>query len=121
MGYRIDFTIREGTLRATVSGQRASRHAESIARDIAQEAGREGSNTLLVDLRRLDDRVGMLRTMLDSIARARNTKSYRVAVVDVEGNQSYYAFAELASRTSGYSLRYFCSPQEAMKWLQPGP
>ncbi|MGH7186550.1 MAG: hypothetical protein ACREIB_09790, partial [Pseudomonadota bacterium] len=60
MGYRIDYAVRDGMLRAAVSGRTGRSHAEQIAEDISEQAGRETVSRVLIDLRGLSDRLGSL-------------------------------------------------------------
>lgn len=114
MGYRIDFALRDGTLRAVVSGRASLEHAASIGRDIAEQASRLAARQLLVDVRGLIDRVGTLGALFGRSAIA----DCRVAVLDVHENDPYYAFPEDAARRRGRSLRYFYDPKSALRWLR---
>lgn len=118
MGYRIDFAVREDMMRAIVFGKSSNSHARWIARDIAGQADREAVRRLLIDVRRLADRVGRLGTLLMAKGGPRDMKDCRVAVVDVKENDPYYVFAETAARGRGYALRYFYDPAAAESWLR---
>jgi hypothetical protein len=107
MGYRIDYQAREGVLSAVVSGK--SKYAARIARDIAAHVG---ERELLIDLRRLEDRVGNLGPLLNSIGRR------RIAVLDVVENDRHYVFAEMFARSLGCTLRCFTDATSAIRWLQ---
>ena len=113
MGYRIDYALRGGTLRAVVSGRSTLEQAAGIARDIAAQASSQAARQLLIDVRALMDRVGTLATLLAP----RAMPSCRVAVVDVSENDPYYALSEEAARRRGRSLRYFSDPHDALRWL----
>lgn len=114
MGYRIDFSERDGTLDARVSGKASLPYAARIARDISEQAARAAAAHVLIDLRLLLDRVGTLGTLLSP----RTMPACRVAVVDDSENDPYYAFPEEAARSRGRSLRYFCDRAEALRWLR---
>ncbi len=114
MGYRIHYAVREGTLRAVVSGKSSLEHAASIARDIAEQADEQSARQLLIDVRSLVDRVGTLGTLLSPCAIA----DCRVAVVDISDNDSHYAFSEHVARAEGRALRYFYDLGAAMRWLR---
>jgi hypothetical protein len=116
MGYRIDYALRDGTLRAVVSGKSSLEHAASIAREIAAQAGAQAVKQLLIDVRSLSDRVGTLGTLLSP----REIAACRVAVVDISDNDPHYAFSEQAARLEGGTLRYFYDPHAAMSWLRRG-
>jgi hypothetical protein len=114
MGYRIDFAVRDGTLRAVVSGRTSLAHAASIAQDIADQASLQSVKQLLIDVRKLFGRVGTLGTMLGPQG---EMAGCRVAVLDVSNNDPYYVFSENAARMRGRELRYFYDPAEALRWL----
>jgi hypothetical protein len=116
MGYRIDFAVRDDTVAAIVSGRTSSAaSAGSIAADIAEAARREAGKKVLIDLRRLRNRVGSLGALL--LSRGGRAAAQRVAVVDIRENDPYYVFHELAARGVGCELRYFDDAGEALDWL----
>ena len=118
MGYRIEFAEHEGTVRAVVSGKASASQAGWIARDIAEQAKRVAGRELLIDLRRLADRLGALGALLMAPLGPRSMPECRVAVVDVRENDPYYALHEYAARSKGYRLRYFDNPSSALSWLR---
>ena len=121
MGYRIDFAVRDDTLRAIVSGTASSDYTASwIAEDIAAQAKREARKQLLVDVRRLGNRIGSLGMILIPSGWRRES-DYRVAVIDVKENDPHYVFLELAARGKGYELRYFDNATDALTWLEERP
>jgi hypothetical protein len=110
MGYRIEFAVGGGVLRATVSGR--SGMARAIAREIGEQARSNAVRQVLVDVRRLHDRLGRLRALLTA-----GDIPQRVAVVDSWKNDRHYVFAELAARSLGRALRRFDDQAEALDWL----
>jgi hypothetical protein len=119
MGYRIDFAVGEDTVKAVVSGTTSSgATAGWIADDLAELAERAPGKNVLIDLRRLSNRVGSLGTIL--LSRGGRAPAERVAVVDVKENDPYYVLHELAARGSGCELRYFEDAGEALEWLRDG-
>jgi hypothetical protein len=114
MGYRIDYAVSDGTLRAVVSGKSSLEQASCIARDIAEQANRQSVRQLLIDVRRLLGRVGTLGTLLGPRG---EMEGCRVAVLDVSDNDPYYVFSENAARMRGRALRYFYDPAAALRWL----
>jgi hypothetical protein len=107
MGYRIHYTHLDGTLSAVVSGKSSLAAAGCIARDIAAQAVRDAAGRVLVDLRWLEDKVG-LRALL-ALPRL------RVAVLDIGENDPHYTFSEREE------LRYFDSVGAAIRWLRADP
>ncbi len=110
MGYCIEFAVGGGVLRAIVSGR--SRFADAIARDIGNQARSSSVRHVLVDVRRLHDRLGRLRALL-----AGKDVPERIAVVDKESNDRHYVFAELAAQAQGCLLRRFDDHGAALSWL----
>jgi hypothetical protein len=104
MGYRIHYAHLEGTLSAVVSGKSTQAAAGCIARDIAAQAARESAGRVLVDLRWLEDKVGM-RALL-------GLPRLRVAVLDIGENDPHHVFSEREE------LRYFDSLKAALRWLR---
>jgi hypothetical protein len=111
MGYRIEFRVGGGVLRATVSGHSA--FVAAIAREIGEQARKSLVRHVLIDVRRLRDRYGRLRSLL-----ATQELPARVAVLDLWQNDRYYIFAELAARRLGCQLRRFDDEAAALSWLQ---
>jgi hypothetical protein len=124
MGYRIHYALRDGMLQAAVSGRshdRAGGHAERIARDIADEAGRQTVRRVLIDLRGLADRLGSLGALCMARGGPARIAGYHVAVVDALEHDAYYALHEIAARARGCVLRCFTSAAEAARWLRSTP
>ena len=89
MGYRIDYAVKGRTLLARVSGFTHT-HANTIARDIREEAQRAAIRHLVIDVRGLVDRLGNLATLVRAAA-----AHQRVAVVDDSHDHArYHPFAE---------------------------
>ncbi len=125
MGCCIQYAVRDGMLQAVVSGRTVDRaggtYAGWIARDIAEQAGRETVNRVLIDLRGLTDRLGSLGMLSMTRCEPARVSGYRVAVVDAMENDAYYALHELAARARGYVLRCFSSATDAARWLRSAP
>ena len=111
MGYRIDFRVGGGVLEAIVSGRSA--FAGAIAREIGAQARLSAVEHVLIDIRRLQDRYGRLRSLL-----AGRHLPPRVAVIDAWQNDRFYIFAEMAARRLGCDLRRFEDHPAALAWLR---
>lgn len=94
---------------ATVSG---SSSPGAIARDLAREARTNSTRNLLVDVRRLRDRVARLREVLAS-----RRLPQRIAILDGSHNERLYVFAELDAQRRGCTLRRFEDQEAALAWL----
>jgi hypothetical protein len=110
MGYCIEYAVGGGVLRAVVSG--GSSFAAAIAQDIGQVARDSAVRHVLIDVRKLRDRLGRLRSIL-----AARHPPERIAVVDSWQHDRYYVFAELAARARGTILKRFDDEDEALVWL----
>ena len=121
MGYRIHYAVREGMLRAAVSGRAGGLQAERIAQEISEEAGRETVKRVLIDVRGLSDRLGSLGALSMVRCEPARVSGYRVAVVDAMENDAYYALHEMTAQARGYVLRCFNSMAEAVRWLRSVP
>jgi hypothetical protein len=111
VGYRIDFRVGEGVLQAIVSGRSA--FVGAIAREIREQARLSSVQHVLIDIRRLQDRYGRLRSLL-----AAKGLPQRVAVIDSWQNDRYYIFTEMAARRLGCDLRRFEDHDTALTWLR---
>ena len=121
MGCRIRYAVRDGMLRAVVSGRSSGWAAAWIAHDIVEQAGRETVKRVLIDLRGLGDRLGTLGALSMATCQPGDVNGYRVAVVDAMENDAYYAMHEMAARARGYVLRCFSSAADAARWLRGVP
>lgn len=117
MGYRIDYHASGAVLSAVVSGK--SKYAARIARDLGAQARERAAARLLIDLRRLEGRVGNLREVLTGRGGPARAANRRIAVLDVMENDRYYVFAEALARALGCTLRHFADPVSAISWLAP--
>jgi len=104
-------------MQARVSGRSTLGHAARIARDIAEEAGRGAARQLLIDVRGLVDRVGILGTLALGACRT-GRFSPKVALVDTIDNDRWHILSEGLARRRGYALRCFNDSASAIDWLQ---
>ncbi|MBI3372349.1 MAG: hypothetical protein HY017_11415 [Betaproteobacteria bacterium] len=116
----INYAVRDGLLRAEVRGKSSYRDAAWIARDIVRQTAEQAVRCVLIDVRRLAERLGMLGSLSMATGDPGDVYGYRVAVVDVKENDGYYARHEIAARNRGYALRCFTDSAEARNWLLDG-
>lgn len=121
MGCQVSCAVRGEMLQAVVSG-RASRDAAAwIARAIVEQAMGQTVRNVLIDVRRLGDRLGALGTLALTGGDAPPVRGYRVAVVDVMEHDPYYALHEQTAKRRGFALRCFTNAVDAVHWLaRPG-
>jgi len=103
MGYRIHYSLQDDTLSAVVRGKSTLAAAGCIARDIAVEAAREAARRVLIDLRWLEDRIGM-RALV-------TLPGLRVAVLDLGENGPHCV-------PERQELKYFGDAGSALRWLK---
>src|SRR5258708_11112059 len=113
MSYRIDYAVRDGTLRAVVSGKSPLEHAASITRDIAEQASRQSVRQLLIDVRSLLGRVGTLGTLLGPQG---EMAGCRVAVLAARDHDPYYRFSQNPATMRRPEVRCFLDPAAALDW-----
>ena len=114
MGYRLDYSVSGSVLMVTISGSCPTPGA--IARDIGREARENAVGNVLVDVRRLEDRIGKIRDLISD-----KDGPKRIAILDNVLNERLYVFAEIDARARGCALRRFDTQAEAMRWLEGTP
>ena len=117
MAYHIEYRRKDDALCAVVSGRSTMEHAARIARDIAECAREQAARQVLIDLRRLMDRVGTLGAL---VVPAASKATCPVAVLDLRENDHFYTFSEYEAFRRGRSVRLFHDPVAATRWLQGG-
>ena len=117
MACLINYAIRDGLLRAEVRGKSSYRDAAWIARDIVRQAAEQAVRRVLIDVRRLAERLGTLGPLSMAMGDPGDVYGYRIAVVDVKEYDPYYARHEAAARDRGYALRCFTNSADARNWL----
>jgi hypothetical protein len=110
MRYCIEYAVGGGVLRAVVSGH--SSFASAIAKDIGELARDSAVRRVLIDVRKLRDRLGRLRSLLN----ARHPPE-RIAVVDNWEHDGFYVFTELTAKSRGTLLKRFDDEEGALSWL----
>lgn len=119
MACQLNCVVRSGVLSAVVSGRSTASEAAWIARAIVEQASEQAVKRVLIDVRRLGDRLGSLGEL--ALAAALPGIGYRVAVVDIAEYDGYYALHEATARRSGCELRGFSDSRQAASWLmEPG-
>jgi len=122
MGCLIQYAVRDGTLRAVVSGKASTAVTASwIARDIARQAGRETVKRVLIDVRGLGDRLGSLGALSMASGDPGRIGGCRVAMVDAMENDNHYALHEVTALARGYVMKCFSSAADAARWLRGAP
>ena len=119
MACQLNCVVRSGVLSAVVSGRctgpRSGFDAAWIGRAILEQASSQAIRRVLIDVRRLGDRLGSLGEL--ALSAAVPAPGYRVAVLDTAEHDSYYALHEATARRRGIELRGFSDSREAASWL----
>ena len=117
MGCLINYAARDGLLRAEVWGKSSLHEAAWIARDIVEQTVQQAARHVLIDVRRLADRLGKLGMLSMVLVDPAELSGYRVAIVDIQEHDAFYARHEAKARDRGYALRCFTSAEDAKSWL----
>ena len=117
MACLINYAVRDGLLRAEIRGKSTCQDAAWIARDIVKQTAEQAVRRVLIDVRRLAERLGTLGPLSMAMGDPGDVYGYRVAVVDVKEYDAYYARHEAAARDRGYALRCFTNSADARSWL----
>lgn len=120
MACRINYVVRDGLLRAVVSGRATWRDALWLGRDIIEQSASQAAQRILIDVRNFTDRLGMLDLIALPEGNVPLARGCRIAVLDTQANDHHYARPEAEARRRGVQLRSFSSDAEAASWLRYG-
>jgi hypothetical protein len=118
-----DLSLEPGTafLTARASGRRTLDAVTAMALQVAEAAEAAQAARILIDVRELEGRLGVLENYLlvrQVFERLRGMGLRRAAVVDREPHPVRGWVLETMARNSGFNLRLFSSYEDASRWLQ---
>lgn len=116
MPCQLNCVVRDGVLSAEVSGRSSASDAAWIARAIVEQASEQAVRRVMIDVRRLSDRLGSLGEL--ALATALPGIGCRIAMVDIAEHDRYYALHEESARRRGFELRGFSDRRQAASWLK---
>lgn len=115
--YQISTSEKDGILEVVFTGEVTKDSVQNLAIDGAAIILEKGSKNILVDIRSLRGRLGIMDTY--SFVRTPYEKpNVNCAVVDIPENQQYIKFLEDTAVNAGLSLRCFIDIDAARVWLK---
>jgi len=120
MSYQITTSKREGYLLAELSGERTPSVVSAAAQELMDVCLKHGHEKLLVDVRQLRGRLGMLdvhQLVTGDFRRYRGRGLRKLAIVDWRESGGRHWFLDLLARNRGYNVRMFADPEAAAAWL----
>ncbi len=118
MDYKITYSIRDGIIEITISGQCTSQNVGRLTGRIIKKLLKTRLPAVLVDLRKLRGRPDFG----DAFFRVRQFPSelaeVRAALVDSEENREFAEFFSLTASNAGCNIRFFTDLLQARAWLK---
>jgi hypothetical protein len=115
--YQISTSVNEGIFEIILTGKATKDNVEKLAIETAVVVMEDGAKNILVDVRALEGRLGVLDTY--SIVRNPYEKpKVNCAVVDLPENLECIMFLETTSLNAGLLLKCFIDIDAARAWLK---
>ncbi len=117
---QLEFNIEEEYLKARTSGVRTRAAVTSILNQIAQTAVENQRGKILIDVRELEGRLGVLDSyylVTRDFQHIRGIGIKKVAIIDRPLPKLSDYFLETVSHNRGFNLRIFQNPDAALDWL----
>jgi hypothetical protein len=119
--YKLEFVVSGNFLKVILSGTHPVERFREISEQIDKAVAENNIGRILVDMRKFTGRFGVF----DGIRHIENfpeqSKYVKFAILDVEKNKQSNDFFENASYNRGFSLLFFYSEEDALKWLEVQP
>jgi hypothetical protein len=115
---------RGSCLYAAARGVRTGKTVSAIAFRIADAAAAHGFSRILVDVRRLEGRLGAvdgLAVVTDVFRKLRGTGLRQAAILDIPQTALPNNLLETMARNRGFNLRIFSNESAALMWLEMPP
>lgn len=116
MAWRIETDPQPGYLVIRILGNADARVARDVMAGVFREVAAHNSSKLLVDIRGIDGRPGILETF-NLVSSHPSMQSVRAAFVDRPENSSWFEFYETVSVNRGYYNKVFTDMEKAVEWL----
>jgi hypothetical protein len=116
MAWRIETDMQPGYLTIRILGQADGRVSGEIIAGVFHEIASHNCASLLIDIRGVDGRLGVLETFT-LVSSYPSIQGLRVAIVDRPEYSSWFEFYETVSVNRGYHNRVFTDMEKAMEWL----
>jgi hypothetical protein len=118
--YTFAIEARDVCLYVRSSGVRTRATVTAMTMEIFDAALAKGLSKVLVDVRKLEGRLGILDSYLavtDVFQRLRGKGMRKAAIVDQQISSIRGWFIETLARNRGFNLRVFTDQEEAVEWL----
>ena len=102
----------------TLRGSATRETAGAIATQVQDEIAKHGAARVLIDVRKIEGRLGTFETHALVRNYRRDLSKHRVAVVDLESNRFANRFHEQVATGLGFQIRFFEDAEAAETWLQ---
>jgi hypothetical protein len=116
MAWRIETDLQPGYLTIRILGNADARVAEEIIAAVFCEIAAHNCPRLLIDVRGVDGRLGVLDTF-SMVSTYPVMAGIRAAIVDRPENRSWSDFYETVSLNRGYDNQVFTDIDKAVEWL----
>jgi hypothetical protein len=116
MAWSIETDVQPGYLAIRILGHADARVSEEIVGAVFREIGAQGCPRLLIDIRGVDGRLGVLDTF-NLVSSYPAIVGMRAAIVDRPENRSWSDFYETVSVNRGYDNKVFTDIDKAIEWL----
>ena len=116
MAWRIETDLQPGYLTIRILGDADARVAEEIIAAVFREIAAHNCPRLLIDIREVDGRLGVLETF-NVVSTYSSIAGIRAAIVDRPENRNWSDFYETVSLNRGYDNRVFTDIDKAVEWL----
>ncbi|MEN6575616.1 MAG: hypothetical protein ABFD90_04675 [Phycisphaerales bacterium] len=116
MAWSIETDVRPGYLAIRILGHADARVSEEIVGAVFSEIRAHGCPRLLIDIRGVDGRLGVLDTF-NLVSSYPGIAGVRAAIVDRPENRSWSDFYETVSVNRGYDNKVFTDIDKAIEWL----
>lgn len=115
--YQISSSVNDDILEITVTGEVTKSSMDQLAVEAAVIIIEHGLRNVLVDIRALKGRLGIMDTY-SFVRKPVERPKMKGALVDLPENKDYLKFLETTARNAGLSLKCFIDIDAARAWLK---
>ncbi len=116
MAWRIETDPQPEYLVVRILGSADARVVRDIVAGVFSEVAAHNPSKLLVDIRGIEGRLGILETF-DMVSSYPSVQGVRAAIVDLPQNSNWFEFYETVSVNRGHHNKVFIDMEKATEWL----
>jgi hypothetical protein len=116
MAWQIETDVQPGYLAIRILGNADARVTGEIIAGVFREIASHNCPNLLIDIRGIDGRLGVLETF-NLVSSHPSIQGVRAAIVDRPEYNSWFEFYETVSVNRGYHNKVFTDIEKAIEWL----